>query len=301
MARQDKDKGRGRIAGREGLGRLRRAHRQDRRRLGDLARHADDDTIADNRTGHSGADLYNRLRRAQAQHGTVAKGERGEVCGSRGASIDVRLSDGRELSCHVRTVLKKRLRGFKTPLVVGDHVIIDETTEPPVIVDLLPRDNALIRADSHNKALAHVIAANVDALVIVSSLVEPDCRPGLIDRYLLVAALDEIEPIIVFTKGDLIPLELSDELVERYRSIGYTVLVSGVGEDFADTHINNYDNILPGKAAFLPGKVVLAKVRSSTCSRRIFRLESVIFLKQQTRVSTRQRRHSPTCCRVARA
>ena len=86
------------------------------RREGDLARHADEDTAADHRSRHSGAELFNRLHRARAQHGTAVTGKLGEICGFKGTSTTVRMDEGnREIDCHVRTVLKKRLRGFKNP------------------------------------------------------------------------------------------------------------------------------------------------------------------------------------------
>ena len=71
----------------------------------------------------------------------------------RGTTVDVRLDDGREHACHAHGA--ENAYEDSTPLVIGDHVPVDESTEPPVINDLLPRANALVRADSHNKALAH--------------------------------------------------------------------------------------------------------------------------------------------------
>jgi ribosome biogenesis GTPase len=293
MARQDKDKGKSRIAGREGLGRLRRAHRQDRRREGDLARHADEDTAADSRSRHSGAELFNRLHRARAQHGTTTAGVLGEICGFKGTSTTVRLdADQREVECHVRTVLKKRLRGFKTPLVIGDRVRVDQLeSNDPVVVDLEERRNALVRADSHNKALAHVIAANVDYLVIVSSLVEPDCRPGLVDRYLIAAALDDIEPIIVFTKADLLPPEYRDDIPDRYRNLDYKVLVSGPTAEFNAEHeqlrqwLHGHSCVFAGQSGV--GKSSLVNILAPDIAARVGDISEAAGKGQHTTTSAR--------------
>lgn len=75
--------------------------------------------------------------------------------------------------------------------------------------------------------------ANVDKLVIVSSVCDP--RPNLliIDRLSAVAVYKNVEPIIVFTKNDL---QSADEYIEIYKKAGFkTFAVSnetgeGIGE-----------------------------------------------------------------------
>ena len=75
--------------------------------------------------------------------------------------------------------------------------------------------------------------ANVDKLVIVSSVCDP--RPNLliIDRLTAVAVYKNVEPIIVFTKNDL---QSADEYIEIYKNAGFkTFAVSnetgeGIGE-----------------------------------------------------------------------
>ena len=45
---------------------------------------------------------------------------------------------------------------------------------------------------------------NTEQLIIVSSIVFPLCKTGLIDRLLILAKQEEVKPIIIFTKKDLI-------------------------------------------------------------------------------------------------
>ena len=47
----------------------------------------------------------------------------------------------------------------------------------------------------------HVLVANVDQLVIVMSLVEPDLKPHLIDRYLASAEQGGLQPVAVPEQG----------------------------------------------------------------------------------------------------
>jgi CBS domain-containing protein len=145
----------------------------------------------------------------------------------------VRDADGTEIFCEVRQVLKKRIAGVKNPLCIGDYVRFTRAADSRgtgVIDAVSPRRNQLARTDSHNKALMHVFAANIDRLVVVSSLSEPDLKHGLIDRYLLIAAYNGIAATVVLTKTDLLNALVVDGLpqqspvgdIARYRLITVT-------------------------------------------------------------------------------
>ncbi|HJZ55234.1 MAG TPA: ribosome small subunit-dependent GTPase A, partial [Gemmataceae bacterium] len=80
-----------------------------------------------------------------------------------------------------------------------------------------------------------MLVANVDQLVIVISLVEPDLKPHLIDRYLVVAQQGGLKPVLCLNKADLadpIPLQ---PLVGAYAQLGIPTLLTsartGVGID----------------------------------------------------------------------
>jgi ribosome biogenesis GTPase len=71
----------------------------------------------------------------------------------------------------------------------------------------------------------HVLAANIDQLMIVASYRTPKIRWALIDRYLVLAEEQEIPAVIVLTKQDLLE---DDEFAaecrhhaETFRKIGY--------------------------------------------------------------------------------
>lgn len=229
--RGGKDKGKGRYNQRAGLGRLRRAHAQTRQRMGNLehlAADEDHDEVAQvesSRSSHSGESLLAKFNR-QARDTDAGCGQAGVVCGIEGSRITVRTDAGTEQACEIRTVLKKMLAGVKSPLCVGDSVrweMPDGDEEVGVITSLAPRRNQLTRADSHNKALVHVFAANVDRLVIVGTMAMPDLKPGLIDRYLVIAHYNDIEPVIVLNKAELADPEL---VIALYESLGYTVIAT---------------------------------------------------------------------------
>lgn len=141
------------------------------------------------------------------------------------------------------TVARRFLQAKRTErnfVAVGDRIICKEggDTIPDVSEDLpsctiegrLERVNKISRLSPLRKDLTHVIACNLDRLIIVASLVDPKVKWGLIDRYLTLAESEGLEAVIVLTKKDLLDEEGMEEYkdeclkyVDIYKSIGYEV------------------------------------------------------------------------------
>lgn len=105
--------------------------------------------------------------------------------------------------CKARGVFRKR----GTSPLVGDTVDITIPDDGYCSIDKIhERKNSLIRP----------ALANLDNLMIVSSVKEPDVNLYLIDKMTAAAVNKDITPIVVFSKSDLAP---ADELVEIYRKV----------------------------------------------------------------------------------
>jgi len=134
-------------------------------------------------------------------------------------------SEGREIVCSLRGRLKEQ----STP-VVGDRVSWQPTPDGGGAVTVLhPRRGVLSRAVADRKRAnrpldAQVLAANVDLLVVVASLRRPPLRPGLLDRFLVVARRAGIAPLICITKLDLDEGGEFAALRETYAPLGIPVL-----------------------------------------------------------------------------
>lgn len=98
-----------------------------------------------------------------------------------------------------------------TPLV-GDNVIFD--AKENIILEIKPRKNVLVRPP----------IANIDQAIITCSVKNPDLDLYLLDKLLCVIEFNNIKPIIVFTKVDLLD-DLTEylEIKKYYQSIGYRV------------------------------------------------------------------------------
>ena len=104
--------------------------------------------------------------------------------------------------CKARGIFRKR---GNSPLV-GDRVEIS-----------VPDDDSYCSIDSIDKrknSLVRPALANLDTLVIVSSVVEPTVNTYIIDKMICAAVDKGIEPIVVFSKTDL---KSCDEYLEIYR------------------------------------------------------------------------------------
>lgn len=110
---------------------------------------------------------------------------------------------------------KFRNKGI-TPLV-GDKCLIDK--ENNYILELFSRKNELSRPP----------IANVDSALIVTSVKKPNLSLNLLDKMISIITLKNIEPILCFTKLDLLDKKEKKEiktLMNYYKKIGYVVITN---------------------------------------------------------------------------
>ncbi|MCH8613622.1 ribosome small subunit-dependent GTPase A [Arsenicicoccus dermatophilus] len=108
----------------------------------------------------------------------------------------------------VVTAMKARELGRKS-VVVGDRVgLVGDLQGGPDhlarIVRQHERSSVLRRTADDTDPVERVIVANVDQLVIVTALANPEPRPRMIDRCLVAAYDAGLEPVLVLTKADLV-------------------------------------------------------------------------------------------------
>ncbi|MGK5089151.1 ribosome small subunit-dependent GTPase A [Bdellovibrionota bacterium FG-2] len=110
----------------------------------------------------------------------------------------------------------------RTPVAVGDRVVVGAFSgENGVVEAVTPRRNRLSRpAPGGSEAkMRHVLAANVDLLVVVCSIREPDFSPGLVDRFLIAAQAQGIPVVLCLNKIDLRKDESTEVLEALYTKL----------------------------------------------------------------------------------
>lgn len=147
---------------------------------------------------------------------------------ARGSVVDVK---GERLFCRVRGRHYEDQGGQKRPVAPGDTVTV--TLSSPgegVIEEIHPRRTRLSRTSGARGDLEQVLAANVDRVAVVVSVRKPPLRPGLIDRLIVGATNQQVEPYVVVNKIDYGVTRKVEEVRETFHELGYEVHLTSATE-----------------------------------------------------------------------
>ncbi len=136
-------------------------------------------------------------------------GKNGTIIAGIGGNYDVQLEDGQTVRCKARGIFRKQ----KTTPLIGDRVTISKEN---FLESIAPRKNALIRP----------AAANIDQVLVVFAVHNPEPHFMLLDRFLLEAGRQQIPVVIILNKMDLWKESQQKELekaIRAYEKAGYPV------------------------------------------------------------------------------
>lgn len=209
----------------------------------------------------------------------------GRVLRVHGLNSYVELDDGRVFRCAVRRLLKSLATDERSIVTTGDRVWVrpaeglgsgvsgleesrdeaapptgDANPQPPtpkppegMIERVEPRHGVLTRASRRRE---HVLVANVDQLVIVMSLVEPDLKPHLIDRYTAAALAGDLTPVLCLNKVDLADPVALQPLVGAYSQLGVPTVLTSARTGYG---IGRLRELLRGRATVFSGQSGVGK------------------------------------------
>jgi ribosome biogenesis GTPase len=179
----------------------------------------------------------------------------GRVIKSTGSWYNVLLEDKSIIQC--RMVGKYRLVSRRTsnPVVIGDIVEVEreDSSANGSIKNVLPRNNYIIRQSSRNRTAEHILAANLDQALLITTLSQPRTSTGFIDRFLVTATAYHIPTVIVFNKADIYSEEekkLLNEFIAIYTGAGYKTIITSALEDL---HITEVKELMTGRITLLAG------------------------------------------------
>ncbi len=147
---------------------------------------------------------------------------KGLVLKSTGSHYKVSTDQG-VMECKLGGRLRLEELKHTNPVSVGDEVILS-LEEGAIIVDLVPRKNYLIRKATNLSKQTHIVAANIDQLIVLASYKLPRTSTGFIDRVLATAEAYNIPAAVIFNKTDLLNQPELEKLmfyINVYASIGY--------------------------------------------------------------------------------
>ena len=127
--------------------------------------------------------------------------------------------------------------------LVGDNVeidIIDEVDFKGNIVDILPRNNELIRP----------AVANIDQSLVVFASLSPAPNFHLLSRFLCMMEYNEIPTVICFNKTDQIEDDKLQEIVKNFEGAGCRILMTST---VTGQGLSELREVLEGKTTALAG------------------------------------------------
>lgn len=130
---------------------------------------------------------------------------RGLVTRAHGLWFEVSLDDhNRSIIATLRGQLKRRRQ--KTDIVaVGDRVWVSELPDSEGAIEYVePRTRVLARTARHTRDTQQIVLANPDQVLFVFAVREPTPHVRMLDRFLILAELQEIPIRIAISKMDLI-------------------------------------------------------------------------------------------------
>lgn len=148
--------------------------------------------------------------------------------------------------CKLRELLKKTA----VSVLVGDSVRIepvDATHFQGAVVEVLPRKNSIQRP----------AIANIDKVIVVAALKEPEFDYIQLNRYLTFAKLHNVNAVICVNKDDLGGNDSAREHIEKiYSSLGYEVIFTSAKENIG---IERLEEVLSSGICVLCGQSGVGK------------------------------------------
>ncbi len=178
------------------------------------------------------------------------------VIKSTGSWYIVQTNDGKII--RARTRGKMRLQDLDTsnPVAVGDlvNIELDENYEDTAsITEVFNRNNWIIRKANKLSSKRQILATNLDAAVLVASLVAPRTSLGFIDRFLLCCQAFHVPAVLFINKTDLLGKEIqtfTDELYRIYKNADVIILTGSAKNNEGLTPLLSF---ISGKRILLAG------------------------------------------------
>jgi len=152
--------------------------------------------------------------------------EKGIVIKSTGSRYRVLSEKGKIFECVIKGKFRVKELRTTNPVAVGDNVIFQEdgNKNTGIITEVLDRKNYILRKSPNLSRESQIIAANIDHLFLMITIILPETPVEFIDRFLITAEAYRIPASIIINKTDLYGPEEKkrmEYLISVYSKIGY--------------------------------------------------------------------------------
>lgn len=155
----------------------------------------------------------------------------GIIYKSTGSWYQVKDAEGKLYRARIKGKMKiDKNISSSNPVAVGDVVLMDmeEREDAQAMIHTVKdRRNYIVRVSPHNKHQKHIVASNLDLVLLIATITQPQTSLGFIDRFLVTAEAYHVPAILVINKTDLLTEE-DEYTLQRwekiYGEIGYKVM-----------------------------------------------------------------------------
>jgi ribosome biogenesis GTPase len=169
--------------------------------------------------------------------------------------------NGQIAECTIKGKLRVKELRNTNPIAVGDNILFEKSKDgnAGIITEVLDRKNYIIRKSSNLSKHSQIIAANLDQVFLMVTIILPETPVEFIDRFLATSEAYQIPAKIIFNKIDLYEdqeLERMEYLISVYSKIGYDCFRLSLTKEF-DT--GPLKNVMKNKINLLSGNSGVGK------------------------------------------
>jgi ribosome biogenesis GTPase len=187
--------------------------------------------------------------------------ESGVVLKSTGSRYKVLYGEGKTIDCSIKG--KLRMSEFRTtnPIAVGDNILfeIDRKSNSGIITEVLDRRNWILRKASNLSKHSQILAANIDQVFLMITIILPETPVEFIDRFLITAEAYRVPAKIIINKTDLYSeneLTKMEYLESIYTKIGYECIRLSLKEQ---ANLKILRDLMNGKTSLISGNSGVGK------------------------------------------
>jgi len=187
--------------------------------------------------------------------------EKGLVLKSTGSRYRILYGAGKTIECSIKG--KLRIKEFRAtnPIAVGDSILfeIDSKTNSGIITDVLDRRNYILRKSSNLSRHSQILAANIDQVFLMITIILPETPVEFIDRFLISAEAYRVQAKLIINKTDLYgedEIAKMEYLESVYSKIGYECFRLSLKDN---TNLDILKDVMRGKTSLISGNSGVGK------------------------------------------
>jgi ribosome biogenesis GTPase len=184
----------------------------------------------------------------------------GLVIKNTGSIYQVKTGDGKFFNCRIKGNFRIKDIKSTNPVAVGDIVVFDVNKEGEgLISEIKDRRNYIVRRPSNLSKQLHIIAANVDQVLLIVSINYPETSTTFIDRFLATCEAYRVPVKIVVNKMDLYSeeeLEYLKAFCLLYEQLGYECFCVSATQQI---NTDSVKKLLEGKITLFSGNSGVGK------------------------------------------